>query len=109
MDDAGGARELEHAPICATSVGERRRRSSVPPLAQQLAERLAAQALHREERQRIARRRRLEHAHDVRRVERARDADLAQEPLDVLRIGEQLAAQQLDRGVVAATSRGVAS
>ena len=96
MHDAGRARELEHA---ADLLDERRRAdasaSERPSRSSSTAS--GREPLHREVRHRIARRRRAEHAHDVRRVDRTGDADLAEEALDVARIGEQLAAQQLDR------------
>src|SRR5204863_1526462 len=41
----------------------------------------------------------LEDAHDVGGVEGAADADLPQEALDAARIGEELAAQELDGGL----------
>ena len=96
VDDAAARARLEHLADLRDELAELA--AGARAAAQQLAERLAAQPLHREERQRIGGVEASSTLHDVRRVDRAGDPDLAQEPLDVARIAEQLAAQQLDRG-----------
>ena len=69
----------------ATCVGELRRRLELEPAlaAQLVREVVAAQPLHREERDLAGRRADLEHAHDVRRVELRGGLGLAHEPRDV--------------------------
>jgi hypothetical protein len=66
-------------------------------LSQQLCERLAVQLLHREVRHAGTLGGSVEHAHHVRRREGGARLDLAQEARDLSAVGEQLAAQQLDR------------
>ena len=62
---------------------------------------VAAQALHREERDLARGGADLEHAHDVRAVELRGGLGLADEPRDVRRVGERAGVEQLDRGLAA--------
>ena len=86
MDDAGRARGLE-AVRDLLARASRACGELEPALAAQLVrEVVAAQPLHREERDLAGRRADLEHAHDVRAVELRGGLRLADEPRDVRRV-----------------------